>query len=122
MAFIADPLAQQVIGCAMSVHRELGPGLLESTYTRCFRLELARQRIRFSNEVWLPIIYKATRLSRTGQGLLFNFNEGRLKDGIKSVILGASAPPRLRALQVLRPSKTNDHVLFSTLHALPAFM
>ena len=127
MAFIEDPLARQVIGCAISVHRELGPGLLESTYVRCFRVELARQRIRFSNEVWLPIIYKTTRLdnayridlmvedklvveikavekvlpvhlaqlltyvrlSGAGQGLLFNFNEARLKDGIKSVILGA---------------------------------
>ena len=129
MAFIADPLAQQVIGCAISVHRALGAGLLESTYARCFRLELARQRIRFSSEVWLPIMYKTTRLdnayridlmvedklvveikavekilpvhqaqlltyvrlSGAGQGLLFNFNEARLKDGIKSVILGAGA-------------------------------
>lgn len=30
-----DPLTQQVIGCAIEVHRTLGPGLLESTYEKC---------------------------------------------------------------------------------------
>lgn len=128
MTFISDPLAGRVIGCAITVHRELGPGLLESTYARCFRLELAHQRIRFSSEVWLPIVYRGTRLEnayrmdlvvedrlivevkaiekilpvhkaqlltyvrhvRAKQGLFFNFNEARLKDGIRSVLLGGS--------------------------------
>ena len=35
-----DQLSKQVIGCAIEVHRELGPGLLESTYERCLVHEL----------------------------------------------------------------------------------
>ena len=36
-----DTLSNQVIGCAIEVHRELGPGLLESTYEQCLAHELA---------------------------------------------------------------------------------
>src|SRR5262245_50164855 len=61
MTFVADPLVGRVIGCAIAVHRELGPGLLESTYARCFRLELAHNEIPFSSEVWLPVFYRGTR-------------------------------------------------------------
>jgi hypothetical protein len=35
-----DPLTAQVIGCAIEVHRQLGPGLLESTYEQCLAYEL----------------------------------------------------------------------------------
>ena len=35
-----DELSNRVIGCAIEVHRELGPGLLESTYEQCFAHEL----------------------------------------------------------------------------------
>ena len=35
-----DPLTQRVIGCAIEVHRTLGPGLLESTYETCLSYEL----------------------------------------------------------------------------------
>lgn len=62
MTFISHPLVHQVIGCAIAVHRELGPGLLESTYGRCFRLELVRQQIKFASELLVPIIYKGTRV------------------------------------------------------------
>lgn len=62
MTFVAHPLVHQVIGCGVDVHRELGPGLLESTYGRCFRIELARHRIKFTSELLVPIIYKGTRV------------------------------------------------------------
>jgi GxxExxY protein len=62
MTFVAHPLVHQVIGCGIAVHRELGPGLLESTYSRCFRIELLRQRIKFTDELLVPIIYKGTRV------------------------------------------------------------
>jgi len=85
MAFVSHPLVHQVIGCDIAVHRELGPGLLESTYGRCFRIELSRQGIKFTSELLVPIIY--LKLSGARQGLLINFNSSRLKDGIKSVLL-----------------------------------
>ena len=43
-----DALLHQVIGCAIEVHRELGPGLLESTYEQCLAYELGQTGIGFN--------------------------------------------------------------------------
>jgi GxxExxY protein len=51
-------LASQVIGCAIEVHRNLGPGLLESTYEACLCRELALNEITFKRQVPLKIQYK----------------------------------------------------------------
>jgi len=53
-----DPLTQKVIGCAIEVHRTLGPGLLESTYETCLCYELGLARIAHRKQVPLPINYK----------------------------------------------------------------
>jgi GxxExxY protein len=55
-------LTEKVIGCAIEVHRHLGPGLLESTYLECLCHELASAQVNFQREVPLPVIYKAVRL------------------------------------------------------------
>jgi GxxExxY protein len=57
-----DPLMTQVIGCAIEVHRTLGPGLLESVYERCLAYELLGCGIRFREQVPVPVIYKRVRL------------------------------------------------------------
>ncbi len=56
----ASPLAHTVIGCAIEIHRELGPGLLESAYSHCLGYELGRRGIPFLREYHLPIRYKDT--------------------------------------------------------------
>lgn len=53
-----DPLSNKVIGCAIAVHRELGPGLLESTYQACLAYELACAGLRFKLEHPMPVAYK----------------------------------------------------------------
>jgi GxxExxY protein len=53
-----DDLSRNVIGCAIEVHRNLGPGLLESAYRQCLACELSDARIPFQMEVPLPIQYK----------------------------------------------------------------
>ena len=53
-----DELSRSVIGCAIEVHRDLGPGLLESTYRQCLACELSRAEILFQTEVPLPVRYK----------------------------------------------------------------
>jgi|SRR5215831_202116 len=53
-----DDLSGSVIGCAIEVHRNLGPGLLESTYRQCLARELSHARITFQMEVPLPVRYK----------------------------------------------------------------
>ena len=57
-----DPLTERVIGCAIEVHRVLGPGLLESAYEQCLARELSLQGIGFQLQVALPIEYKDIRL------------------------------------------------------------
>ena len=53
-----DELSRNVIGCAIEVHRNLGPGLLESTYRQCLACELSHAGIPFQMEVPLPVRYK----------------------------------------------------------------
>jgi GxxExxY protein len=53
-----DELLRSVIGCAIEVHRNLGPGLMESTYRQCLACELSHAEIAFQMEVPLPVRYK----------------------------------------------------------------
>jgi GxxExxY protein len=53
-----DELSRSVIGCAIEVHRNLGPGLLESTCRQCLACELSHAGILFQMEVSLPVRYK----------------------------------------------------------------
>ena len=53
-----DELSRKVIGCAIEVHRTLGPGLLESVYRQSMAYELRLQGIRFECERSIPIRYK----------------------------------------------------------------
>ena len=53
-----DPLSNRVIGCAIEVHRHLGPGLLESAYQECLAYELSHAGVSFQKEWPLPVRYK----------------------------------------------------------------
>jgi len=53
-----DELSRRMIGCAIEVHRNLGPGLLESTYRQCLACELSHAGVPFQMEVPLPVRYK----------------------------------------------------------------
>jgi GxxExxY protein len=57
-----DQLSNKVLGCAIEVHRQLGPGLLESAYEHCLAYELANAKIPFKVQVELPVQYKEIRL------------------------------------------------------------
>ncbi|OEU61707.1 MAG: GxxExxY protein [Desulfuromonadales bacterium C00003094] len=57
-----DELSNKVIGCALKVHRELGPGLLESTYGQCLAHELRLNDIEFKLQHPVPVEYKGIRL------------------------------------------------------------
>ena len=121
---MADELTEKIIGAAIEVHRELGPGLLESIYEEALCYEFELQGMEYQRQVATNIIYKgkaikgqqidllvegevvvelkslskmpevalaqtlsylkATNLKR---GLIVNFGEKRLIDGIKRVAL-----------------------------------
>ncbi len=57
-----DRLSNRVIGCAIEVHRELGPGLLESTYEKCLAYELGKNGFDVKLQQPLPVAYKGVRL------------------------------------------------------------
>jgi len=57
-----DVLSKQVIGCALEVHRNLGPGLLESTYEQCLAYEMKTAGVQFTLQHPLPVEYKNIKL------------------------------------------------------------
>jgi GxxExxY protein len=124
-----NQLSSQIIKAAIAVHKELGPGLLESVYHSCMLIELKNMGIKVKSEVLLLIVYRGQkvngqefrfdllvedriivelksvakvepvhkkqlltylRLANKPLGLLINFNEVLLKDGITRVI---NSPP-----------------------------
>ncbi len=52
-------LSEQIIGAGMAVHRELGPGLLESAYEACLEYELRDRGHHVSRQVPLPVVYRS---------------------------------------------------------------
>jgi len=120
-----NQLSSQIIKAAIAVHKELGPGLLESVYHSCMLIELKSMGIKVRSEVVLPIIYRGRKvngqefrldllvedkiivelksvakveavhkkqlltylhLDNKPLGLLINFNESLLRDGITRII------------------------------------
>jgi GxxExxY protein len=53
----ADEIGTRLIGCALIVHRALGPGLLESVYETCLAHELHKAGLRFERQRPLPVFY-----------------------------------------------------------------
>jgi GxxExxY protein len=61
-SFENDILTEQIIGAAIQVHRELGPGLLESTYEACLCYELSLKGLKIERQKIMPISYKGVQL------------------------------------------------------------
>ena len=58
-----DALTERIIGAAIEVHRELGPGLLESAYEGCLAWELEQRGLQFTRQVELPVVYKGAQIN-----------------------------------------------------------
>jgi len=58
-----DQITEAVIGCAIEVHRLLGPGLLESAYEECLVYELQKKMFEVERQVALPIIHKGVEIT-----------------------------------------------------------
>ena len=122
-----NELTEKIIGIAIEVHKELGPGLLEKVYQRCLKIALEEKGLQVDSEVPVEVVFhgkkvadealridllvenqvilelkSAAKLTELYQkqlgtylklankpcGLLINFNEVLLKNGIKRVING----------------------------------
>jgi GxxExxY protein len=99
-----NPTSERVIGAAIEVHRQLGPGLLESSYHGCLCRELELRGIPHMSEVALPLEYKGIQI---GKGYLIDLLiEDALIAEIKSVekLLPIHGPQLMTYMQVKRAS------------------
>jgi len=55
-------ITETIIGCAIKVHKELGPGLLESAYEECLAYELKQAGLNAERQVPIPVVYKDIKL------------------------------------------------------------
>lgn len=60
---LLDGLTYTILGAAIEVHKQLGPGLLESVYEKCFLKELAIRGISAKSQIWVPLEYKGLEIS-----------------------------------------------------------
>ena len=59
-----ERIGKIILDCAFEVHKELGPGFLESVYEECLIVELRERGIKAENQVYLPIYYKGKKLDK----------------------------------------------------------
>jgi GxxExxY protein len=57
-----NQLTEKIIGCAIEVHKRLGPGLLESAYEECLSYELKSVGLAIERQVPIPVVYKDIKL------------------------------------------------------------
>lgn len=57
-----EQLTYSIIGAAITVHNQLGPGLLESIYHECMKIEIEARALQFQSELLIPIYYKNRKL------------------------------------------------------------
>ena len=60
--YIYSELTSKIIGCAIEVHKSLGPGLLESAYEECLSYELSKAGLKIERQKALPVVYKEIKL------------------------------------------------------------
>ena len=85
-----DALAHAVIGAAIEVHRQLGPGFLEHVYEEAMAIELAERRIPFQRQLTFPVYYKRVLVA-----------ESRL-----DLVVAELLVVELKAVEELRPIHT----------------
>ena len=59
-----ERIGRIILDCAFEVHKELGPGLLESIYEECLCEEIRNKGLKVENQVYLPLVYKGKKLNK----------------------------------------------------------
>jgi GxxExxY protein len=96
-----DPLTYRIIGCAMEVHRQLGPGMLEGTYEEALCLELSDTGLEFVRQNHVPVLYKGRQIGVHRPDLVV---EDRVVVEVKSVerFIGLHDAQLLAYMRLLR--------------------
>ena len=58
-----NSITEKIIGAAIEIHRNMGPGLFENIYEKCLCYELGLQNISFERQKYIPITYKGNTFS-----------------------------------------------------------
>jgi len=77
-----NKITETIIGCAIEVHRQLGPGLLEGTYEAALAIELESTSLHFERQIVYPVLYKGKKIGEYRLDLLV---ENEVVVEIKSV-------------------------------------
>lgn len=65
-----NKLTEKIIGCAIEVHREIGPGLLEGPYEAALGVELEEAGLKYQRQVGFPVVYKGKTIGEYRVDLL----------------------------------------------------
>ena len=100
-AYEHDPLTQRIIGCAIEVHRQLGPGLMEATYEEALCIELKDQGMSFLRQAGVPVFYKGHLIGEHRPDLVV---QDRVVVEVKSVerLIGVHQAQLLAYMRVLK--------------------
>ena len=102
LIMLENDISEKIIGCAIEVHKSLGPGLLESAYLECLFYELQKAGLQVEKQKPLPLIYKEVKLD-VGYRIDL-FVEGKVIIELKSV----EALNDIHIAQVLTYLKLSD--------------
>jgi GxxExxY protein len=100
-----EELTEKTIGCAIEVHRILGPGLLESVYRECMMIEMRREGLRFESEQHIALDYKGQRI------------RGALK---LDLLVEGCVVVELKAVERIHPVHLAQVITYLTLTGCPA--
>jgi GxxExxY protein len=81
-------IGRTILDCAFEVHRELGPGLLESVYDICMIEELLNRGLKVKSQVQIPVVYKGKKLG---------------KDFFIDILVEDVIPVELKAVEAINP-------------------
>lgn len=100
-----EPLTNQIIACAIEVHKTLGPGLLESVYQECMEVELKSANLEFTSDQHVPLEYKGRRL------------RGELR---LDLLVGGCVVVELKAVEQIHPVYLAQVITYLKLTGCPA--
>jgi GxxExxY protein len=107
-------LTERIIGAAITVHRTLGPGFLESIYEAALCVELRTQGTRFQSQVRVPVLYRGVRVGIHRLDLLV---EGRVVVELKAV--KAIENIHFSIVKSYLHAAGREHALLLNFHAAP---
>ena len=101
--YVHDPLTKRIIGCAISVHRTLGPGLLETQYEEAMCIERTESGLEYMRQVGVPVCYRGRIIGEYRPDLVV---EERVVVEIKSVerLIGVHQAQLLAYMRILNMS------------------